>query len=119
MKKLSAEPNSLARALAELIALRGLAKTRARTQLADVWQQVAGERIGGMTHAIELKRGTLLVAVDNAALKSELTGFHQQSLLARLQADQPTLKIRKLKFQLRSRSLDVTADADSCEEPLS
>jgi predicted nucleic acid-binding Zn ribbon protein len=98
------EPQSLAQALSELIALRGLARIRGRSQLAEVWAQVAGERIAACTKPIEVRRGTLHIAVSNAALLGELVSFHKPTLQQALQKHHADLRIKDIKFKLRTES---------------
>jgi hypothetical protein len=95
-----AEPQPLANALSELITLRGLANSRGRTELQDAWAAVAREW-GRHTRALELKRGVLHVGVSNAALRSELDGYHGAALLAALRERSPKLRVRDLKFVLK------------------
>ena len=94
-------PTHLSQALSELIALRGLARVRGESQLADVWKEVAGPHIAQNTRVIGINRGTLQIAVTNAPLLSELASFHKSSLLQTLQTRHADLKIRDLKFRLR------------------
>jgi predicted nucleic acid-binding Zn ribbon protein len=96
------EPQPLAQAISELIALRGLARVRGRTQLAEVWAQVAGERIAACTRPIEVRRGALHVAVTNAAMLGELASYHKSTLLQALQKHHADLRIKDIKFKLRT-----------------
>lgn len=94
-------PMPLGKALAELIALRGFARSGARNELKTAWQAVAGERIAAHTRVLSLNRGVLQVGVFNSALLGELTSFHRTTLLDALQQEHASLKIRDLKFRLR------------------
>ncbi|MEX0718418.1 MAG: DUF721 domain-containing protein [Planctomycetaceae bacterium] len=93
-------PESLGKALAELVALRGLARPRGDAQLADVWRNVAGPQIAAATKVLGIRRGVLQVGVSNSALLSELASFHKASLLAAMTREHADLKIRDLKFRL-------------------
>jgi len=95
-----AEPQRLANSLSELIALRGLANSRGRTELQDAWSEVAREW-GRHTRALELKRGVLHVGVSNAPLRSELESYHKASLLKALKEQSSTSRVRDLKFVLK------------------
>jgi predicted nucleic acid-binding Zn ribbon protein len=97
----ASDPQHLSKALAELIALRGLARKRGNSQLQDVWQEVAGAKIGSQSRATVIKRGVLHVSVSNAALLSEIVAFHKTSLLEALKERHAHLKIRDLKFRLK------------------
>ncbi len=95
-------PEHLSQALSRLIALRGLARVRGESQLQETWNKVAGERIANHTRALEIRRGVLCIGVGNAPMLGELASFHKQNLLKKLKADHPDLKIRDLKFKLRT-----------------
>jgi hypothetical protein len=97
-------PEHLANALARLIALRGLARVKGEAQLKDIWNEVAGERIAGHTRVLEIRRGVLQIGVANAPMLGELASFHKLTLLTKLQTDHPNLKIRDLKFLLKTNS---------------
>lgn len=95
------EPQALGDVLSQLFALRGYGRVRGNRQLHEIWREVAGETIAGRTRVQEVKNGVLQVGVGNAGLLSELAAFHKFSLLERLQAEHPQLKIRDIKFKLR------------------
>lgn len=90
----------LASALSELIALRGYARVEEHRQYRTAWQTVAAEWTTH-TRVSRVTRGQLIIEVDHGSLLSELTGFHGPGLLARLQTEFPTLKIKSLKFRLK------------------
>jgi hypothetical protein len=95
-------PEHLAQALSRLIALRGLARVRGESQLQESWNKAAGERIAGHTRALEIRRGVLHIGVANAPMLGELASFHKVNILMKLQTDYPDLKIRDLKFKLKT-----------------
>jgi predicted nucleic acid-binding Zn ribbon protein len=94
-------PRHLSGALSELIALRGLARVQGDSQLAAVWQDVAGSAIAAQTRPLGIRRGVLLIGVANAPLLSELAAFHKEELLEEFRKNHADLKIRGLKFRLR------------------
>ncbi len=96
-------PAHVSRALSELFAIRGYARVDSTRLLQEIWAQVAGPDIAGGSQPIRIQRGVLQIGVATSVLLSELTGFHQQDLLARLKQGHPELRIRSLKFMLRSR----------------
>lgn len=98
------QPQPLAKALSELIALRGFARVRGDAQLTSVWSEVAGETIAAQTKVIGIKRGVLQVSVSNSPLLGELVSFHKTSLLKALKKQHADLKIRDLKFRLKAIS---------------
>lgn len=95
------EPHALGDVLSQLFALRGYGRVRGDRQLHDIWREVAGEMIARQTRVSGVKNGVLQVGVANSALLSELASFHKFSLLERLQADHPQLRLRDIKFKLR------------------
>ena len=98
------EPQALGDVLSRLMALRGYGRVRGGRQLADVWRAAAGEKTAARTRVMGLKNGVLQIGVSNAALLSELTSFHRQSLLESLQKSKGGYAIRDLKFRLRAES---------------
>lgn len=94
------DPLPLSVALKELIALRGFARVRGDNELDAAWKKVAGEEIGAKTRALQISRGVLMVAVDNAPLLSELASFQGPEFLQKLKQQFPHLKLKNLKFKL-------------------
>ena len=62
--------------LSQVIAMRGIGRIRGDRQLADAWKSVAGP---------------------------EVAAGSRPTILARLKAEHPALKVRDLKFKLQSR----------------
>lgn len=98
----ASEPQHLSHALSDLIARRGLARVRGARQLDDIWREVAGDKIATHSKAIAVNRGILQIGVASSALLGELASFHKLSLLQTLQERHPQLKVRDLKFRLKS-----------------
>jgi hypothetical protein len=96
-------PQPLSSAIAQVVAMRGLAQEGSRTQLATAWRdvakQVAGEAIVRSTRVINLNRGVLVIAVASAPVLGELVSFHKSALLKALKEHHGDLKIRDLKFK--------------------
>lgn len=99
----ASDPRHLSRALSDLIAMRGLARSRGDAQLTAVWNEVAGEEVAGKTRVQGIKRGVLHVSVSNSALLSELASFHKMNLIDDLRERRPDLKIRDVKFRLNGQ----------------
>ena len=97
----SSGPQPLGKLLADLTALRGIARVGGANQLAQIWSQVAGPDIAGETRPLGIKRGVLTVGVANAPLLGELVSFHRQLLLESLKREHPDLKIRDVRFRLK------------------
>lgn len=107
-------PQPLSRAVSELIALRGYARTQGDAQLQAAWAQVAGADFAASTRAVGIRRGVLHVSVSSAPLLSQLAGFHKVELLDRLRLRHAHLRIRDLKFKLDS---DVGSRRSSRPQP--
>ena len=95
-------PLHVSRALSELIAVRGFARSQGDAQLQQAWDQAVGAEIAGHTRVGELNRGTLQILVANPALLAELNGFHKANILQTLRETQPDYKIKQLKFKLQT-----------------
>ncbi len=100
--KRPAEPQQLGKVLSELIALKGLARVQGTQQLQQAWKLAAGDDVAKNSSVIALSRGVLQIGVSNTGLLSELASFHKQTLLASLQQQQSHLKIKDLKFRLKT-----------------
>lgn len=96
------EPQPLKFALSELIALRGYARVRGDQQLQAAWKEVAGPQFANSTRVLGLNRGVLQIGVASAPLLSELVSFHRGTLLESLRTKYPDLRVRELKFRLKS-----------------
>lgn len=98
----SAEPIQIGKVVSEFIALKGLAQVEGQAQLQKAWREVAGEVIAKSSATIGLSRGILQIGVANNALLSELASFHKRELLEKLQAQHPHLKVKDLRFRLKT-----------------
>ena len=98
----SAEPQHVGKVLSELIALKGLARVHGSQQLQQAWRTVAGEEIGRRSRVVELTRGVLQISVGSSAVLNELAGFHKQTILEALHQQFAHLKIREIKFKLKT-----------------
>ncbi len=96
------EPATLGDVISQLFTLRGYNRVQGNKQLDEIWVKVAGEDIAEQTKVSGLKNGILQVGVSNSALISELAAFLKVEILEQLQADHSHLKIRDIKFKLRS-----------------
>jgi len=66
----------------------------------EIASALAGERAPAHSQVVGFHEGTLEIAVDSSVWRAELQGFHQASLLARLQADKRAADVVALKFRL-------------------
>lgn len=94
-------PQSLAKAISEVIALRGLAHEGSFARVAAAWREIAGEAIASGTRATAVNRGVLQVLVNSAPLLSELASFHKAVFVKAFKERYADLKIRDIKFKLR------------------
>lgn len=69
---LSTNSLSLNDALVACLRENGLEQPVLEVQVEEVWPQVMGEVISGLTRSVEVKDGVLIVRVNSAALKAQL-----------------------------------------------
>jgi hypothetical protein len=94
------DPQPLSLALAELIAVRGFARSRADDDLQIAWRAAAGE-FAASTKAVKVARGVLSVEVRSTGVLNELVAFHAATLTAAMQREAPQLRIKSIKFRLK------------------
>ena len=95
-------PAKMDRLVSELLTRRGYARVKAASQLTDVWSDVVGERIAGMTTAGTIRRGMLEVTCKNSAVMQELA-FKKHSLVTKLNqkmGSKVNQKIQDLKLRV-------------------
>jgi hypothetical protein len=95
-------PAKMDRLVSELLTRRGYARVKAASQLADVWGDVVGERMAGMTIAGTIRRGLLEVTCKNSAVMQELA-FKKHSLVTELNqkmGSQANQQIQDLKLRV-------------------
>jgi predicted nucleic acid-binding Zn ribbon protein len=96
------DPHHIGKVLSEFIALKGLARVHGSEQLQQAWRTVVSDDVGRRSRVMELTRGVLQVSVGSSALLNELAGFHKQTILENLQGQFAHLKIRDIKFKLKT-----------------
>ena len=69
---LSTNSLSLNDALVACLRENGLEQPVLEVQVEEVWPQVMGEVVNGLTRSVEVKDGVLIVRVNSAALKAQL-----------------------------------------------
>ena len=90
------------RLVSELLTRRGYARVKAASQLTDIWGDVVGERIAGMTSVGTIRRGMLEVTCKNSAVMQELA-FKKHSLVTKLNqkmGNQANQQIQDLKLRV-------------------
>ena len=86
--------------LSELVARRGLARTRGQEHLEQAWSNAAGQTAARYSRVGGLRRGVLEVLVANSVLLQELAGFQKETLLEKLQTELDSREVRALRFRL-------------------
>ena len=95
-------PAKMDRLVSELLTRRGYARVKAASQLTDVWSDVVGDRIAGMTTAGTIRRGIMEVTCKNSAVMQELA-FKKHSLVTKLNqkmGSQANQQIQDLKLRV-------------------
>ena len=95
-------PSSLGLAISQLFQLKGYANSQTDAALTDTWRRIAGERIGSRSSVLGVTRNVMSIGVGSAALVNELVAFHKAQFLKAMQEAYPHLKLRDLKFRLKS-----------------
>lgn len=95
----ASRPKALGDVLAQLIAKRGYAASRANEQLAEAWAAAAGPRLAPFTEACRVNRGRLEVTVASSAMMQELT-FDKRRILAEVGDALPDAKISDWKLRV-------------------
>lgn len=98
------DPTPLSEAISQFISKRGLAARRSTSQIADAWKRASGERIAASSRYLCTRDRTVFIGVFNSALLTELVSFHAATLLAKLQAECPNMKIDSIRFQLKTQN---------------
>ncbi|MBA4032242.1 MAG: hypothetical protein C0478_15335 [Planctomyces sp.] len=93
-------PRPLSEVLSQLMQLRGYNQVQGDDQLRIHWKQIVPPAYASMTRPAKVMRGVLQVYVSHPAALSELSGFHQQPLVEKLQKLMPELKLKDIKFRL-------------------
>jgi len=69
---LDGNSSSLTDALFAYLRETGLEQPVLEVQVEELWPQVMGSTIAGMTRSVEVKNGMLIVHISSAALKAQL-----------------------------------------------
>ncbi|MES1213077.1 MAG: DUF721 domain-containing protein [Singulisphaera sp.] len=95
----NARPRKISDVLADLMARRGYAREQSAADLAEAWQQAAGELVARNSRVGLIRQGRLEVTVAHSALVQELT-FQKAAILAHLQKTVPQERIADLRFRV-------------------
>ena len=72
------EVKSLDNLMAQFLREAGLETPLLQRRLVDAWPEVAGEKIAGYTGRVFISNQTLMVKIDNSALRAELSMMRTQ-----------------------------------------
>ena len=78
----------------------GFTRRPKRGGLAEAWARAAGETLAAETRPSTLRAGVLTVEVRSAALLAELAGFRTAEMFSRYAAQDPSGRVRELRFRL-------------------
>ncbi len=92
-------PQKIGDVLAQLMARRGYARTRAAADCDAAWREAAGDLAARFTRAGQVRRGKLEVTVANSTLVQELN-FQKRAILQTLSRLLPEDKIHDLRFRV-------------------
>jgi len=81
------------------MARRGYAREKSTADLAEAWQQAAGELIAQHSRVGLIRQGRLEVTVTHSALVQELT-FQKAAILVELRKRLPQEQISDLRFRV-------------------
>lgn len=68
----NSEPEFLGSIISRFLHETGIDETIAETEMPNIWQEVVGEKIAGVTRVISFARGTLVVSTVSSTWRSEL-----------------------------------------------
>ena len=77
----------------------GAAEKLGHTQIADAWESIVGAFIARHSRPVALRRGVLIVAVTQAAVRYDVERRHKAGILARLQERFGAETLRGIRFQ--------------------
>ena len=101
-----AVPAREARSVGDLVdgqlAALGMTERLVEDQLADAWGEIEGAANASQSRPIQLKKGELIVAVAQPALKYNFERFHAGEILQRLQEQFGKGLVRSVRFKVGS-----------------
>jgi predicted nucleic acid-binding Zn ribbon protein len=93
------EPKTVSSLVEAQLSKLGLADRLIEDQLAAAWESVVGAPNASMSRPVSLKKGELIVAVAQPALKYTFERFHAREILTRLQERFGTATVRVIRFR--------------------
>lgn len=89
---------SLGDALSILVKSLGIEKQVEQYKIFDVWNDVVGQQVAKVAQPERLHNGTLIVSVNNAPWRTELT-FRKKEILEKIHAQTKSQSIIDIKFR--------------------
>lgn len=85
-------------ALKQLVQSLGIEKQVEQYKIFDVWNEVVGQQVAKVAQPERLQNGVLIVAVNNAPWRSELT-FRKREILEKIHERTNSDSITDIKFR--------------------
>jgi predicted nucleic acid-binding Zn ribbon protein len=95
------KPKKIADVVAQVVTTRGYGRVQSIENLAEAWQESAGEVLARFSRPGRFKRGVLEVTASTSTVVQELS-FQKQNILAILRARFPDATLRDLRFRVGS-----------------
>ncbi|NUN68110.1 MAG: DUF721 domain-containing protein [Bacteroidetes bacterium] len=89
---------SIGDALKQLVQSLGIEKQVEQYKIFDVWNEVVGPQVAKVAQPERIQNGVLIVAVNNAPWRSELT-FRKRELLEKIHERTNSASITDIKFR--------------------
>ncbi len=86
--------------LEKVLSKLGIQERLLEDQLLAAWEEIVGPAVGHNSRPVHIKRGELIVAVTQPALKYDLERFHRAEILRRMQERFGTGTIRSIRFRV-------------------
>ncbi len=93
------EPQAIGNVVAELMARRGLNRTRTAEECEAAWREAVGPFLAGQTRIGAVRGGVVEVLASHSALLQEL-GFLKAEIIGKLNARLPGAPVVDLRFRV-------------------
>jgi predicted nucleic acid-binding Zn ribbon protein len=93
------EPKSVASLIELKISKLGLSERLLEDQLASAWESIVGASNAQLSRPVSIRKGELIVAVAQPALKYTFERFHHREILERLQERFGSSAVRTIRFR--------------------
>ncbi len=86
--------------LEKVLSKLGIQERLLEDQLIAAWEEIVGPAVAHNSRPVQIRRGELIVAVTQPALKYDLERFHRGEILRRMQERFGSGAIRGLRFRV-------------------